>query len=335
MFNAFISLGQSCKTASSMSKYGLRAFSGPFDWLISDDFQWVLRFIETDFSDFIRCDQLESYMGHPKRFKDKASGFIFLHEREDYRNQYELLKEKYNRRIQRFLRASCEGACFLRYVNRQDELDYIKNNAEYVRHVIGRHNQQNEIVLLVERGIQIPENMPFRTFQAVIEPNSRRYALRASLRAGFDGMIEFLEYCGRNYPGDKLIKNLMFDGKAEEQESQRINGRYRTALAMSCYDFSQVALPPEIMIYGAGKLGQTLYEKIRQYTKVKCFVDRSKGDTKFKDIPIYSITALDPEINAFMIVSTTYDFESIRENIQKRCKEIKVVSLDKLMEMEG
>ena len=52
MYNSFISLGWFCGVASSMSKYGLRSFSSPFDWYFSD-FKSVLHFIETDFIDFL------------------------------------------------------------------------------------------------------------------------------------------------------------------------------------------------------------------------------------------------------------------------------------------
>ena len=332
MFDSFVSLGYCCGTASSMSQYGLRSFSGPFDWLVASNFRWILHYMETDFTDYIRRDQLESHMGFEKKFIDKVSGFIFLHEQEDYRNQYELLKEKYDRRIQKFLRASCKGACFLRYVVGREELDYIKNNAEYVRRVIGRHNRQNEIVLLVKKGVQIPEGMPFKVFQATGELSTKtKYAMRA----WFDGMTEFLEYCGRNYPGNELMKNLIFDKEGEQQESRRMDRRYQTLAAMSVHDFSQTELPPELMIYGTGKLGQVLYDRLRHYTKIKCFVDRSRGGTKLGDIPIYSIDDLDRRTNGFMIVSTTYDFESIRETIHKRCKEIQVISLDQIIEKKG
>lgn len=77
MFDYFVSLGYSCPTASSMSKYGLRSFSGLFDWLISADFSWVLHFIETDFTDFLQKDRLELFDNHLKKFRDTASGFVF------------------------------------------------------------------------------------------------------------------------------------------------------------------------------------------------------------------------------------------------------------------
>lgn len=61
---------------------------------------------------------------------------------------------------------------------------------------------------------------------------------------------------------------------------------------------------------------------------LKCFVDRSKGSSRVKDVPIYFNTDLNPETKAVMIVSTTYEFESIRERIHKRCKDIQVIPLD-------
>lgn len=36
-----ISLGWYCGTASSCSRLGLRSFSGPFDWILSD-FEYVI-----------------------------------------------------------------------------------------------------------------------------------------------------------------------------------------------------------------------------------------------------------------------------------------------------
>ena len=44
MFSNFVSLGEACKVAASMSKYGLRSFSGPFDWVITRRFDMVLHY---------------------------------------------------------------------------------------------------------------------------------------------------------------------------------------------------------------------------------------------------------------------------------------------------
>ena len=88
MFDYFISLGFTCPVASSMSKYGLRSFSGVFDWLITPDFGWVLHYIETDFKDFLLQENLERYDEYPLHFRYKQSGFRFLHETVVFESRY-------------------------------------------------------------------------------------------------------------------------------------------------------------------------------------------------------------------------------------------------------
>jgi hypothetical protein len=52
MFSNFISLRCFCGTAASMSKYGLRELSEPFDWCFSE-LEGVLHMINTDFEQFL------------------------------------------------------------------------------------------------------------------------------------------------------------------------------------------------------------------------------------------------------------------------------------------
>ena len=103
MFDYFISLGCRCHVAASMSKYGLRSCSSPFDWLITSDFSWVLYHINTDFKDFLLQENLESYDEYQNHFLDKQSGIKFSHDKESFRYEYNALKSKYDRRITNFL----------------------------------------------------------------------------------------------------------------------------------------------------------------------------------------------------------------------------------------
>lgn len=126
MFSNFISLGSACLTASSMSKYGLRSSSGPFDWLVTDSLQWVLHYMENDFEDFLLKDNLERMAEYPKAFRDKTSGFVFHHDYEyPFEVKYDELKERYQRRIDRFMKATEKPTCFLRLVINSDEIEYI------------------------------------------------------------------------------------------------------------------------------------------------------------------------------------------------------------------
>ena len=89
MFDYFISLGSACHIAASMGKYGLRSFSAPFDWLVTPDFNWVLHYMDTNFNDFLLKKNLERYDEYQNHFQDKQSGFRFIHDAENFENDYE------------------------------------------------------------------------------------------------------------------------------------------------------------------------------------------------------------------------------------------------------
>lgn len=328
MFDSFISLGYSCHTSASMAKYGLRAFSGPFDWLITENFPEVLHFLETDFADFLQQNRMIPYSKRPKEFQDQKSGFVFLHEEKDYRSGFEDLEKKYARRIQKFIQTSHQKTCFLRSVAEQRELDYVKEHATYVRQVVQKNNLKNEIVFLTRKGLRIPGNFPFHSYQIEgVFDGSQRYLLRG----WFDENPEFVEFCVQNYSKNALVKNLIFDAKEEFREQQNVEKRFQTIFALCDHDFSRDKLPPEVIIYGAGRIGKELYKKIKPFTKVRCFVDRNEYGLEFQGIPI---CALDDRIfdeKAVMIVSTTYDFEKIEASVRKRCKDVDVISLDTLI----
>mgnify|MGYP001034593345 CR=1 FL=1 len=68
MFSNFVSLGSGCLVAASMSTYGLRSWSGPFDWIRTDRFDVVLQYIENGFKDFLEKGKLESIDNSKMRF---------------------------------------------------------------------------------------------------------------------------------------------------------------------------------------------------------------------------------------------------------------------------
>ncbi len=367
MFNYFISLGPTCATASSMSKYGLRSFSGLFDWLITFDFSWVLRCIETDFKDFLQQENLEpltasdfGWLYHfykteskaflrqrelelidtPRKFKEKHSGFMFIHEEHNYITEFNVVKQKYEKRIKNFIMACHKKTCFLRRVPEERELEYIVGHADYIKKVIGKYNKENDIIFLVNKEIPIPLNLPFKVYRTPIDLIDPSFL---GLRSHFDGATEFLGYCWSNYPRYALISNLQFDYEKESKRERALKNekslkrekdnimRYRTMTAIANHDFSKDRFPPEIMIYGAGNLGRTLYKRIFNYTHVECFIDRSKFGTEIQGVPVRPLDALKDIKEACIIVSTTYDFEAIKASLQERCAGALVVSLDDFM----
>jgi len=135
MFDNYISLGSACHVAASMEKLGIRSFSGPFDWYVSS-FKGVLECLENDFKDFLCRDNLQ-ILDNPTYFKDLKYDFTFSHEiTTSLDDEYDLVCEKYKRRIENFKRRIQERTCFLRAIS-PNEVDYVKNNSAYIQNLIG------------------------------------------------------------------------------------------------------------------------------------------------------------------------------------------------------
>lgn len=164
IFEDFCSLGTLCPTASSMSKYGLRSYSGVFDWLITYDFKYVLHYMENDFGDFLRKENLIRYDNSPKMFYDTGSKFIFMHDKEfPFETEYDKLREKYQKKIIRFLDRTQKATCFIRIIVSENEIEYINKHGDYVESVIKKNCSENEIVFLVKNEIgRLP--LRFRSF---------------------------------------------------------------------------------------------------------------------------------------------------------------------------
>ena len=115
-YDIIYSIGRDCSCAMYLQKQGLRISSGPFDWLTNvNDIKDRLNFILNDFNDFLNLEDLKFLPKDPNVFNDEAcdyyenlrNGFYYYH---DFHKNLSLndafpqVKEKYNRRIERFIR---------------------------------------------------------------------------------------------------------------------------------------------------------------------------------------------------------------------------------------
>lgn len=329
MFANFISLGSACQTASSMSKYGLRSWSGPFDWLVTDSLKWVLYFIENDFKDFLEKENLERFNDRPRAFQDKKSGFEFLHDYESpFETKYDELKQKYQKRIDKFMQETIKPTCFLRTVISSDEIKYISQNHKYIKAVIEKKNDQNEIIFLIRKDVEINVEIPFRHY---VMPGKWNGGPEAILRNWFDDADEFLSYCFRNYDIISLVRNIEFGRNREERINNITQIRYKTLLKLIDYDFDNLHLPNNIIIYGAGNIGKIFYDRIKEKCRVQCFVDKSKADDYIDGIPIKRLEEVVCDENPSFIVTAAYDFEDISKNIRARYRQAEIISLDSLL----
>lgn len=330
MFDYYISLGSACPIASSMSKYGLRSFSGVFDWLITPDFSWVLHYMETDFKDFLLQENLERFDDYPLHFRDKKSNIKFIHDTESFENEYEKLKEKYEQRINKFLDKSKSKICYLRSMRNKSNYKYIEDNADYIKYIVKKNNPESEIVFLCNEDLSVNKDFQFQYYRM---PGIWNGLSRWNLRSHFDHATDFLSFCGENYSGVKLIKNLSFDIENNEPLLQLTERKYKTLTTLLSYDFSKNTISDKVIIYGAGVIGKELYKKLKGLTSIICFVDKQKAGSSFENIKIVSLNEVYPENGIKIIVSAAYDFENIKKGLLNKFANDDIISLDEILNL--
>lgn len=197
-----ISLGWFCGVASSMSRYGLRNHSGPFDWYFSD-LKSVLNLMETDFYDFMAKKNLYIDANNPKIFHDKKYGFLCNHDiQNDFETEYEGIYQKYIRRAKKFMQDIKQPTLFIRAVRSEKEISYIEENREYIYKIIKGSNSGNEIIfLLLNTMRKLPDS--FLQFRMSIEQYPGQVF---EMRTMFDSSEEFSQYCKKNILPTDLIE---------------------------------------------------------------------------------------------------------------------------------
>ncbi len=205
-FENFISVGWFCGTASSMGKHGLRSYSYPFDWAFSLDFEEVIRYIETGFSDFLQRENLEQTS--ETAFRDKKHSMIFPHDIEtNLVKDYDKIYEKYHRRIKRFKCNIEKPTCFIRTVLDDKEAGYIMNHWEHINKIIKKPNPENKIIFLLLAGSKKIVGLDCCYTVGMDKWESDWNGLRNI----FDSAEVFLEFCKTHFVEKEYEKNLEFD----------------------------------------------------------------------------------------------------------------------------
>lgn len=114
-FDLIFSLGEDCACTSYLRRFNLQEYSYPFDWLTKADFFTRMDLLINDFKGFLEKDNLTIVAySHQKAinkvtddYRDTKTGFYFYHDFDTkipFDESYLLVKEKYQRRIQRLYR---------------------------------------------------------------------------------------------------------------------------------------------------------------------------------------------------------------------------------------
>lgn len=154
VYKNYISLGYFCNIASDLEELGFRNTSSPFDWEISV-FEGVISAIDNRFNNFMNYEDLIQSEEYPSHYYDPNYQIWFFHDFNKYeplKKQYIKVRNKYNRRITRFLKNITEPTLFFRYISNEsgslDELRWIESNHSYIDNTIKKYNPNNKIIYI-------------------------------------------------------------------------------------------------------------------------------------------------------------------------------------------
>lgn len=125
-YRTIYSLGQNCGPANLLEYRGLRPFSGVLDWMISPALSDVNRLLKNRFEQFLELDNLSFFSYYDNNTKlQLKDNFYNIYSCHDFTTDlntpddwpsYPLVKEKYDRRVKRFLNEmeTSESLLFIR-----------------------------------------------------------------------------------------------------------------------------------------------------------------------------------------------------------------------------
>lgn len=330
----FISLGYYCGPAASMEVHGLRTTSGPFDWYVSD-YQGVIKTIEERFEHFLEFDNLVHYDERKHYFYDVKYGFLFNHEigigdKEDLR--YQTIKEKYNKRIYRFLDMLKTPCCLIRAVKDENEIEYINNHYLSIEQMFKAYNAENIVVYLVPQNIlTIETKFPFyKVNQCILHPDESPHL--------FEQNKDLLPFFFSNIEAEERIKNLAFFYRKQLSVTE---GRYMVAMQLlnglvDSVDFCQ-KIRKKVLIYGCGAIGKALYREISKKVTVLAFIDEFSWEEKYDSVDILKLEdyeSLHPMLMGVDIIVTPFvAYEEIKQRIQSIYKneDVRIFSVKELV----
>lgn len=163
-YKHIISLGYFCSVALELERFGLRDCSYPFDW-VTIGAKNAFMLINNGFKDFLMYDNLFQNKTDRHIYKDIAYDICFYHDFNKYdflSKQLSVVKEKYNRRINKFYQKIKEPTLFVRYISDEEkdikgkakELCWLENNIDYILTTIKKFNKNNNIIFIGNIGLK-------------------------------------------------------------------------------------------------------------------------------------------------------------------------------------
>ncbi len=324
-FDNCISLGWLCATAGSMAKYGLRSFSGPFDWYFSE-YSGVIQQIKTGFSDFLKRENLDTRSDKPRRFFDKKYGFEYVHDIvTDLDKDYDEIYSKYKRRTDRFLNVIKKPTLFFRTVRDLTEKQYIIDNYILINGILKEYNNLNEVIYLYSGKIGcFPEYV--RSFPLNIEDYK---CDPASVRNLFDNSPELIGFCSKTISFKAKMNNLEFDSKCNDAiaaDIYHLISEDNDQIWRNIMYLLGTGKNEGIFLWGAGYHGKAMLNYLkRKNVKINGLIDKAHAGQVLDTYQILSPESAKGDFKIFIAIADHRSVKSIRDKLKERFPDIKAV----------
>lgn len=149
-------MGYFCSVAMELERKGLRTASYPFDWMISDSFENILKLLRSNFEGFL---DIESFYQEeiPNHYYNCCTGIHFYHDFDattPLSDQMCSVTAKYDRRIKRLYEDVKDPSLFVRYCLNEEEVLWVQNNLGSILSQLKRYNPENSIVFIVPQYVK-------------------------------------------------------------------------------------------------------------------------------------------------------------------------------------
>jgi phosphopantetheinyl transferase (holo-ACP synthase) len=267
-------------------------------------------------------DNLKVQEDSAKRFEDTKYGFYFSHDiQNDFESEYELVRDKYIRRAERFMESIKKPTVFFRCIRDNDEVEYINNNWEYAEKLLKRFNAKNRIIYVFCSELnKVTDRV--ESYQLGIGKYHGR--TQYELRHTFDTSQELLGICTGLISIEKMKNNIEFDNitYANRVTSEYMNKCFAEnldGLDGVILDYLEASRDEEIYIWGAGKYGRALVKYlVERNVKIKGIIDNkilTEEDEKLNVIPFEKV---DDGAKIFIAVADDKANEDIANQILGR-----------------
>lgn len=205
-FKNYISLGFCCPVAGDLEKLGLRNSSMPYDWNVTS-WSTIEDTIRSHFANYLVKDKLYQFKDNLHVYENCDAGVSFVHDFVDYLpldRQFDKVKKKYERRINKFFCCIESPTLFFRYCMDFDELMTINDRYDEIIELLKIYNKNNEIIFISHNQVSLSNVSNIKNLFLIKKKNEEKQS--DSPIIGSDQLYSIL----KNAKFDNREKNLRF-----------------------------------------------------------------------------------------------------------------------------